>query len=77
MLDLGAAHAGDAGQLAGGIAKGMKKAADDSESVALAGLDAISFQPRRVEQQGWGAAAGVEVGDQVQSVHGLILGRST
>jgi hypothetical protein len=53
----------------------MEQPADDGQAVALAGVDAIASRPG-IEQRP-GAAAVVQVGDQVQSVHDVILFRST
>ena len=65
--------AGDAGRAACGITEGVKQAADDGEAVTLAGGDAESLKPHGVEQEARCAAAVVEVGDQVQAIHGVIL----
>ncbi|MPM79682.1 hypothetical protein SDC9_126721 [bioreactor metagenome] len=70
-------RAGHACRLPRRIAKCMEQPADDCQAMALAGVHAIDFQARGIEQSRWGAAAVVQVGDQVQSVHDVILWRST
>ena len=70
--------AGHAGGRSAGINKWVKEATDHRQSVALAGIDTVVFQPARIEQALRRAAAVVEVGDQVQAIHDLsILWRST
>ena len=58
----------DARRLTVGIAEGMKIAANDSQPVALAGLDAKRFQLRGVEKEIGGATAMVKTGDQVEVI---------
>ena len=69
--------AGDAGRLSGGVVEGVEQPADDGQAVPLAGVDAECLEPCGVEQIARGAAAIMEVSDQVQAVHNLILGRFT
>ena len=69
--------ASDARWLAGGVAEGMEQPSNHGQPVTLAGIDAISFQPRRIEQQARGAAAIMQIGDQVQAIHDGILLRFT
>ena len=42
----------DAGRLFVGVSEGMEEPTNDSQAVALAGIDAIGFQSGRIEQQG-------------------------
>lgn len=69
--------AGHAGRLPLSVTEGMEQPADHGQAVALASVDAIRFQPGGIEQEARGAAAVMQVGDQVQSVHAVILFRST
>jgi hypothetical protein len=55
----------------------MEQAADDGQAMAGAGGDAVRLKPGGIKQTARRAAAVVEVGDQVQAVHGAILLRFT
>jgi hypothetical protein len=65
--------AGHACRPAGCIAESMEEAADNGQSVLFAGRDAECLEARRVEEEARGAAAIMEVGEEMESVHGRIL----
>lgn len=69
--------AGHAGRLPLSVTEGMEQSADHGQAVVLASVDAIRFQAGGIEQEARGATAVMQVGDQVQSVHAVILFRST
>jgi hypothetical protein len=69
--------AGDSGRFAGLIPELVEIAPDHGEPVAPAGVDAESLQPGGVQKDAGGAAAVVEIGDQVEAVHDGILFRFT
>ena len=70
-------RAGDAGGFAGSILKGVEQAANDAQAMPLASVHAKNFECRRVEQKFGQATAVIEIGNQVQAIHRLILGRFT
>lgn len=65
--------AGDPGGLAVGIAKWMEQAADDGQTVPRAGFDTKRLKAGTIEQEARWTTAVVQVGDEVDSVHGVIL----
>jgi hypothetical protein len=65
--DYGAGHAG---WLAGCIAESMEEAADYGQTVTFAGRYAECLEARRIKQEARGAAAIVEVGEEMESMHG-------
>lgn len=65
--------AGDAGRSRLGVAELMEKAADDGQPMSPAGVDAKRLKAGGIEKEGRWAAAVVEIGDEVQALHALIL----
>ncbi len=67
--------AGDPGWMTGSIGKLVKEAANDGEAILRAGRNAKRFEISGVDQKLLRTATALQIGDEVQSVHTLVIDR--